>query len=138
EDFQAEHRSALIWTRKPEAAAGLMQASDADFLQQLQQDVGFRLGRFQKVGERQSFALSLVEAEEQYRPGLVLLGNAAHALHPVAGQGFNLALRNAMVLADTISQAHEAGDSPGALEQLQQFAAGVSADQDQTILFSDQ
>lgn len=138
EDFQGEHRSALIWTRRTEVATELMQASDVDFLQRLQQDFGFRLGRFQKVGERQSFALSLVEAEEQYRPGLVLLGNAAHALHPVAGQGFNLALRNAMVLADTITQAHEAGDSPGALAQLQQFAARVSADQHQTILFSDQ
>ncbi|MDO6749726.1 FAD-dependent monooxygenase, partial [Gilvimarinus sp. 1_MG-2023] len=64
-----------------------------------QQQVGYRSGRILRVGERFSYPLALVRSGEQVRRGLVLLGNAAHSLHPVAGQGFNLALRDTAALA---------------------------------------
>jgi 2-octaprenyl-6-methoxyphenol hydroxylase len=62
----------------------------------LQGVFGYRLGTLKQVGARHLYPLSLVEAEEQVRPHLVMLGNAAHSLHPIAGQGFNLSLRDAV------------------------------------------
>lgn len=138
QDYEGEHRAALVWTHAGDAANSLMEADDTQFLEKLQEAFGYRLGRFTRVGERLAFPLSLVEAEEQYRPGLVLLGNAAHALHPVAGQGFNLALRVGMMLAGTLRQAWQEGEPPGSAATLQSFACAVRRDQEYTIGFSDQ
>ncbi|MEJ2531218.1 MAG: FAD-dependent monooxygenase [Halioglobus sp.] len=90
-----QQRSALVWTLPPEEAARLQQCAPERFLRTLQGRFGYRLGRLAQVGERHSYPLSLLKCSEQVRQGLVVMGNAAHALHPVAGQGFNLALRPA-------------------------------------------
>ncbi len=133
----ARERSALVWTLPPERAAQLMECSDADFLHALQNRFGYRLGRLQRVGERFVYPLTLLEAQEQVRQGVVVMGNAAHALHPVAGQGFNLALRDVAQLSACISGAIVKQRSPGDLSVLKQYQELQADDQRRTIQFSD-
>ncbi|HNC69075.1 MAG TPA: 2-octaprenyl-6-methoxyphenyl hydroxylase [Pseudomonadales bacterium] len=130
-------RSALVWVQPHQQAAATGAFDDATFLARLQQRFGYRLGRLLRVGERQSYPLSLVRATEQARSGVVLLGNAAHALHPVAGQGFNLSLRDVAALAAVLDEARTRGESPGEAVVLQRFVARQAADQQRTIGFSD-
>lgn len=132
-----EHRCAMVWTMPPEQAAELLGADEAEFLAQLQQRFGYRLGPFVRVGRRQVYPLSLITSEEQVRRHLVVVGNAAHSLHPVAGQGFNLALRDVAVLAETLGEAAENHQAPGELSVLQEYLQRQQLDQQQTILLSD-
>jgi 2-octaprenyl-6-methoxyphenol hydroxylase len=76
----------------------------------LQGVFGYRLGTLKQVGARHLYPLSLVEAEEQVRPHLVVLGNAAHSLHPIAGQGFNLSLRDAVAGRRVAGRPQQPGD----------------------------
>ena len=131
------YRSALVWTLPPDEAAAIMGCGEGEFLTRLQREFGYRLGRLEQVGERHSYPLSLVQAEEQVRSGIAIMGNAAHALHPVAGQGFNLALRDVACLAAKIEAALAAGVSPGSLPVLQAYRDAQAADQRQTTAFSD-
>ena len=89
------------------------------------------------MGTRHHYPLKLSQAAEQVRAGIVVVGNAAHALHPVAGQGYNLALRGVVALAELVTEAAGKGESIGALPVLQRYINGRYADQDKTILFSD-
>lgn len=130
-----DNRCALVWTRKPADAKRLQALPDAAFLAQLQQSFGYRLGALTQVGARSLYPLALAEAREQVRRNLVVLGNAAHSLHPIAGQGFNLSLRDVQALA----QALAASDAPpGELAALQGYLAAQQRDQQWTIGFSDQ
>jgi len=97
-------RCSVVWTIKREDEASLMQLDDAAFLQQLQQRFGYRLGRLVKTGVRNIYPLALTEAEQLVKDRVVVIGNAAHGLHPVSGQGFNLALRDVALLAEKIQQ----------------------------------
>src|SRR5690606_29064077 len=97
----------------------------------------YRLGRFRQVGSRQLYPLVLERAQEQVRPGLALIGNAAHILHPVAGQGYNLALREAVGLAETVAEAVSTGRAPGDLAVLRAFETAQLQDQERTVQFSD-
>lgn len=133
----AARRSALIWTLPPARAQQLVEAPEAEFLTELQQVFGFRLGRFTRVGQRQAFPLRLTLAEEQVRAGLVLVGNAAHFLHPVAGQGFNLALRDCAALTQILCEAAANGQSPGDLKLLNNYLESQTLDQQLTTGFSD-
>jgi 2-octaprenylphenol hydroxylase len=130
-------QSALVWTLPAVRAEAVFALSDADFLVQLQEQFGFRVGRFNRVAKRFSYPLQLVLAEEQVRSHLVLLGNAAHFLHPVAGQGFNLALRDCACLVETLRDAVAAKKSPGDLVVLQSYLEKQALDQQITIEFSD-
>ena len=132
-----QYRSSLVWTLPPASAAQLRAGSAEDFLRVLQQRFGYRLGRMVKVGERHEYPLTLVQATEQVRQGIVIMGNAAHALHPVAGQGFNLALRDVAELARVLAEGMAAGLSPGDLGLLQRYKQRQQPDQDRTIAFSD-
>jgi 2-octaprenyl-6-methoxyphenol hydroxylase len=109
----------------------------AEFLQDLQQRFGYRLGRLLQVGERHAYPLSLVQSGEQVRQGVVIIGNAAHALHPVAGQGYNLALRDVAELGRVLADGITAGLVPGDLAMLQRYQRRQQHDQDRTIEFSD-
>ncbi len=104
-------RCSVVWTLPEKQAEALMKVGDQDFLQQLQQHFGFRLGQLQKVGKRQLYPLKLIETTQVVRNRVVIVGNAAHSIHPVAGQGFNLALRDIAILAELISATEDAGDS---------------------------
>ena len=132
-----EHRSALVWTLPAEQARHLRGCDEAEFLQVLQERFGYRLGRLIKVGERHEYPLSLVQSTEQVRQGIVVMGNAAHALHPVAGQGFNLALRDVAALGRVLGAGITAGLAPGDLQTLQRYQQRQQSDQDRTIQFSD-
>lgn len=135
---RGEHRAALVWNLDALDAEELVEIGDVDFLQRLQQRFGDRLGQFIRVGQRDLYPLSLMTAQEQVRQGLVIMGNAAHSLHPVAGQGFNLALRDCARLAETLGDAIAAQCSPGQLGVLHSYLQKQAADQRQTTVFSDQ
>ena len=96
-------RMSLVWALKPVEAERLMALNEADFLKALQYTFGYRLGRFIKMGKRASFPLKQVLMAQQIKWPIVFVGNAAHTLHPVAGQGFNLGLRDVATLAQCIA-----------------------------------
>lgn len=136
-DFEGSARCALVWTKPNEVAEQLMAATDEAFLQLLQDSFGYRLGQLKKVGTRHSYPLALTTASEQVRRNLVVLGNAAHSLHPVAGQGFNLSLRDVAVLAEVLGKARLQGVDFASLDVLQRYQARQLRDQQNTLLFSD-
>lgn len=129
-----DNRCALVWTRPEEGAARLAALPEAAFLDELQQAFGYRLGGFQQVGARHLYPLMLIEAEEQVRSGLVVLGNAAHSLHPIAGQGYNLSLRDTEALAAALlSSSAKLGD----IGVLHAYHRQQRTDQWLTVGFSD-
>ncbi len=129
-----DNRCALIWTRPEQDAARLVALPEAEFLGELQQAFGYRLGGFQQVGARHLYPLELIEAQEQVRSSLVVLGNAAHSLHPIAGQGYNLSLRDTEALAAALlASPARLGD----LAVLQAYHRQQRADQWLTVGFSD-
>ena len=132
-----ENRAGLVWTMTGEQAEHLQVCPESELLEKLQKRFGYRLGRMLQVGERHSYPLSLVQSAEQVRRGVVVMGNAAHALHPVAGQGYNLALRDVAVLGRTLAEASADGVPLGDLGVLQQYRDRQQADQDRTVSFSD-
>ncbi len=136
-DADGMHRAALVWTLPPEEAERLSRASEAEFLAALQERFGHRAGTFLRRGQCAIHPLRLSVAEEQVRSHLAVVGNAAHFLHPVAGQGFNLALRDVARLVEAISGGLTRGQSPGDLAVLEHYLAGQLEDQRRTILFSD-
>jgi len=101
------NRSSLVWTYKTENGTDELEAAmsmdDKEFLEQLDQAFGYRLGKFTKVGKRSSYPLSLVTSDKNTAYRTVIIGNASHTLHPVAGQGLNLALRDVAVLSDLLA-----------------------------------
>ena len=102
-------RCGVIWTLRPEAAARALELPDEAFIGEFQQAFGFRLGRFVKVGRRYSYDLALTRADRHTAPRLAIVGAAAQGMHPIAGQGFNLGLRDAACLAEVIADARAEG-----------------------------
>ncbi|MBP0050046.1 2-octaprenyl-6-methoxyphenyl hydroxylase [Marinobacterium sp. AK62] len=137
ESVSGQPRCGLVWTLSDAALEEVLMLDDAAFLERLQATFGYRAGRFVAVGERFHYPLKLALAQEQARSGLVVLGNAAHALHPIAGQGYNLALRGVVALADLILQRQRDGLPLGAIEGLRSFVDQRREDQQRTIGFSD-
>ncbi|MFP5383292.1 MAG: FAD-dependent monooxygenase, partial [Gammaproteobacteria bacterium] len=125
-----EERCAIVWTVPAARAEVLLGQEDAVFLAALAAEAGGRLGGFAKAGQRSAYPVATVSAVEQVVPGAVLLGNAAHLLHPVAGQGFNLTLRDAATLADTL--AGSLREPVGDLALLERYAARRARDQQLT------
>jgi ubiquinone biosynthesis UbiH/UbiF/VisC/COQ6 family hydroxylase len=133
QDFADEHRCALVWTISENFADEVKQMDDITFLQQVQQRFGTRLGFFTKAGKRTIYPLALHMAREQVRSHLVLMGNAAHSMHPVAGQGFNLSLRDSAALVETLQTAVANLESIGSLSVLQRYLDRQLWDQEKTI-----
>jgi 2-octaprenyl-6-methoxyphenol hydroxylase len=99
-----DRECATIWTADNEVISRLSALSDEAFLQALQNQFGYRLGRLQKISKRHAFPLRMVRAEKSVDQCVLLLGNSAHTLHPVAAQGFNLALYEAAALVKIIRE----------------------------------
>lgn len=137
DDEQGKPRSALVWSLPLEQIDEVMAQADGPFLEAVQACFGYRAGAFLRVGERHCYPLKLARAREMVRPHLVVLGNAAHTLHPIAGQGFNLALRGALGLAENIVDSLQQSQPPGSLVALQRFENRLEWDRDKTIMFSD-
>lgn len=102
----SQQRSALVWAVASQNTQKLMALSDDDFINQLQNEFGYRLGKFTKVGKRFTFPLGLQQLEKTCYGRVAFIGNAAQTLHPVAGQGFNLGLRDAAFLAELLAEQH--------------------------------
>jgi 2-octaprenyl-6-methoxyphenol hydroxylase len=133
----AKSHCAVVWTRTNEDANALMLGSEADFLAELQQCFGFKLGELGLTAPRRTFPLSLIRAEKMVAGRAVIIGNAVHQLHPVAGQGFNLGLRDVVRLAEMLIKQHEQNKDIGAADFLKNYAASRKKDHDRTIGFTD-
>jgi len=125
---------AVIWACRPARAQELLALDDDAYLRQLQTHFGWRAGRFVRAGRRSSYPLKLTRALSAAASRTVLIGNAAQALHPVAGQGFNLGLRDAAMLAEVI--AGTTGDV-GAPAVLRRFVEWRARDRRGVVGFTD-
>jgi 2-octaprenyl-6-methoxyphenol hydroxylase len=123
-----------IWSCTPQRAAELLALEDGAYLSELQSRFGWRAGRFLRIGRRASYPLKLTRAATTVARRTVLVGNAAQALHPIAGQGFNLGLRDAALLAEVIAGAN--GDV-GSAEVLRRFSEWRAADRGGVVRFTD-
>jgi 2-octaprenyl-6-methoxyphenol hydroxylase len=128
-------RHALVWSVRPASAAELLGVSDSDFLARLRKIFGGRLGNFTSVGPRSTFPLSLRYGAIVPAARVLAIGNAAQTLHPVAGQGLNLGLRDAWELAQMLLDA--AKEEIGASRFLARYAGGRSLDRYAGIGFTD-
>lgn len=95
-------RAAMVWALSPEEATRMMALSDKDFLFELQKTFGYRLGRLTSIGQRITYPLKQMTMPKITSQSVVFVGNAANTLHPVAGQGFNLGIRDVAMLAQCI------------------------------------
>ncbi len=132
-----DKRCGVVWTVKDEQAEDVLNLPDEEFLAKFSEVFGTRLGRLEKVGQRYSYPLKMVEAQEQVKPRCVILGNSAHFLHPVAGQGFNLSLRDVASLAEVIATAVSESKDLGDAALLEKYVAWRSSDQRKVIQFTD-
>lgn len=126
----SDNRCSLVWTVKTGDENNILSLSDDDFLTKLQERFGYRLGKLKHVGQRNSYPLKLMQADQPIQQRIVLIGNAAHSLHPIAGQGFNLGLRDVAALADVLANnADDCGDQ----RLLHDYAQWRQQDQDDVI-----
>ncbi len=137
-----EQSMALVWTAKPDEAKKLLELDDELFLLQLQQAFGFRAGYFETITKRFTYPLKLMVSEQQVINKALILGNAAHTLHPVAAQGFNLSLRDIHYLSTELLSSSqralsEAAGIQGVAEILQQYIQHRQPDQTRAIQFTD-
>ena len=125
----------LVWCVRH--ADELLQTDENAFLTRLQQQFGWRLGRFQRCGQRFAYPLTLSRAAQHVQARTVLIGNAAQTLHPIAGQGFNLGIRDVMTLANILSYAYLQQQEIDDDALLQQYENKRKADQKQMIQLTD-
>lgn len=130
-------RYSVVWTCRPTETAELLSLTEADFIARLQARFGWRLGRLSAPSPRQAYPLKLKLVRETIHERLVLIGNAAHTLHPVAGQGFNLGLRDVAALAEALAEAARRGSDPGAPNTLAEYARWRGRDQADTARLTD-
>lgn len=129
-------RCAVVWSAHEREVKTILGWKDEEFLNQLQERFGDRLGRFTRPGRRIAYPLALTRVPEQVRPRLALIGNAAHTVHPVAGQGFNLGLRDVAALAEILTEAVRAGADVGGFMTLRRYAAWRRRDNQVTAGFT--
>lgn len=130
-------RYGLIWTLSEEDEQVVLALNDAQFIDRVQHGFGYRLGEIKRVGKRASYPLKLLRTREHVRPRVAIIGNAAHALHPVTGQGFNLGLRDVAVLAEVIADAHRQDLDIGSPQVLAGYAGRRRVDQQAMALITD-
>ncbi len=134
----ADYQCAVVWTHDQSEVSHYLEMDDDEFCRAIEESFSERLGEIEKCGERLSYPLKLIQAKEQCRSGVLLLGNAAHSLHPVAGQGFNLAIRGVAAAIENIALCQEQKTAFESLENLAQLCTKRLDDQVKTIALSDQ
>ncbi|MCE9648028.1 MAG: FAD-dependent monooxygenase [Parvibaculum sp.] len=115
------NRASLVWTERHDAAKTILALDDAAFADEMRARFGDYLGDCRPVGPRWSYPLSLQLARDYARPRLALVGDAAHAIHPIAGQGLNLGWRDVAAAAEVIIEAARLGQDIGALDVLERY-----------------
>lgn len=130
------HRAKCVFTGSASSVTALANCSDAEFLATIQEFIGYRLGKFKTVAERKMFPVRHSYAEAIYGDSMVLLGNAANTLHPVAAQGFNLGIRDAVTFAKVLRRAIFDGKAINQPEILAQYAALRADDHAKTRKFT--
>lgn len=133
----SEDRCALVWTVRDAMVDEVMALDDAEFLRRFQTRFGQRLGRFTRVGRRASYPLHLLRAREFVRGRVAVIGNAAHTLHPIAGQGFNLGIRDVAALAEVVDEVHAHGGDIGSAGALSAYVKWRTAEQRNVALATD-
>ncbi|GLX81489.1 2-octaprenyl-6-methoxyphenyl hydroxylase [Thalassotalea eurytherma] len=133
----SKDRCSLVWTLSPEQAHQVSSLSDDKFKQALYTAFGGWLGDITHVGERAVFPLNLIQANEQVYHRTILIGNASHTIHPIAGQGFNLGLRDTRDLAKVLQQALDDDQDIGGLNLLQHYQMMRKQDHQQVIGLTD-
>ena len=134
----SDGRCGIVWTRPPADAARLLALPDEAFLAELQAAFGFRLGRLLRVGVRSAYELALSRSERHVAERLAIVGNAAQGLHPIAGQGFNLGLRDAASLAEVLADARADGVADaGDAGPLKAYADWRAEDRRRIVAFTD-
>ncbi|EOV0100754.1 2-octaprenyl-6-methoxyphenyl hydroxylase [Vibrio parahaemolyticus] len=126
----SDNRMSLVWCLRPDEAQIVMELSESEFLERLQQDFGWRLGEMQKVGLRASYPLLLRHRKQNISHRFAIVGNAAQTLHPIAGQGFNLGIRDVITLAEELVKQ---GEDVGRYQGLIRFSQRREADRNETI-----
>ncbi|QPG06327.1 FAD-dependent monooxygenase [Salinimonas marina] len=132
-DTHAGHSFSMVWTVAADKAQALLQLADTEFLRALQRAFGYRQGRIYETGPRHAYPLELAQANQLTSHRIAMVGNAAQTLHPIAGQGFNLGLRDTLDLVETLT----CHSDPGSYGTLRQFEQARSADREQTIWLTD-
>lgn len=117
----AENYSSIVWSTTPENADALLALDDEAFLTMLQQTFGDKLGQMESTGPRGAFPLALQHARDYVRERIALIGNAAHTIHPLAGQGLNLGVSDAAALAEVLLDAQAEGKDVGSLRVLRRY-----------------
>jgi len=120
-DEDGQHRSSLVWSERAEEAQRLHALPDAAFTAEVAARIGGRLGEIRLVGRRWAYPLDLTLAERYVAPRLALAGDAAHGLHPIAGQGLNIGLRDVGALAEVLVEAGRIGEDIGSTLVLERY-----------------
>lgn len=115
------NRSSIVWTERTEDAERLVAEDDLVFEHELEQRFGLKLGEIRVEGPRRAWPLGLTLARDFVRPRFALAGDAAHGIHPIAGQGLNLGFKDAAALAQVVVEADRLGEDIGALDVLQRY-----------------
>lgn len=133
----SENRYGVVWTTDAQKNLRLMHLDDHTFLEALQKSFGYRVGRFKKMhAKRVAYPLNTILAQKEVMGRAVVLGNAAHTIHPAAGQGLNLALRRMAVFAEEIAKAALAGESISHPEVLGRYLERTYSDKNNVISFT--
>jgi 2-octaprenyl-6-methoxyphenol hydroxylase len=115
------NRSSIVWTERAAEAARIVALDDAAFHDELERRFGLKLGEIAATGPRQAFPLGFAIARSFVADRIALIGDAAHIIHPIAGQGLNMGIRDAAALAETITEAARLGLDPGGADVLEQY-----------------
>lgn len=136
----ADDRAAFVWMLSPANAEDLLALSDKEFTDRLQDTFGYRLGGFSKVGKRAAYPLALTRANGLIAKRSLVIGNAAHGLHPVAAQGFNLGMRDVAALCECVANARDEQEKTfdcGSAAILENYAEWRRSDQQKLVRFTD-
>ena len=133
----SEQRCVLVFTVATNEAEKYLQMDEQRFLDALLERFGRRLGKFSNLGQRKSYPLKMLQVEEQVKHRVVILGNAAHAVHPNGAQGFNLGLRDAVALSEVLIGAQKDSQDIGELSLLESYLESRVKDQQRVLNFTD-
>jgi 2-octaprenyl-6-methoxyphenol hydroxylase len=120
-DGSIRHRSSIVWSEDPRLVPMLLKLEDAEFGKEIERRFGLSLGNILPLGPRFSYPLTMLLADAYARDRFALVGDAAHGIHPIAGQGFNLGVRDAAALAEILVEGKRAGLDIGSLQVLERY-----------------